>query len=406
MPAQLTGILSLAVLAYRREYQQYLHDAVATVLFGEARHRTGGLASSAATDAAAGGADGEQGAAAMPGSWQSLPSSPRRGSRRSSLVPGLQHQQQHGLTAAGAPLVGGAAAADAVPLEAAVAAAGAGGVGAPGPTAAQLPSHSRAVSQEELAAEQSGDWQVLFHEQQLDCQLALEDPSPGMPWGRAKFQARQCGAGQTGWLGLDGSQRPTREVKGVEQCMRSLTLAPCCARSLLQIIAYYAPQFAELRRRCVVGGEQAFLASISRCRKWATRGGKSAAYFARSCDKRCAACLLLLQSAATLRLPCHPRPIHCVPRSFPSAVWRCRPPCFLYRAYPPQIHREAAVPQRAAVVSGVCPRLLPLRGHHAAPRPGHVPGQGTGCIPGAGGGGGRARVLPLFSCVFCLPGEM
>jgi hypothetical protein len=45
------------------------------------------------------------------------------------------------------------------------------------------------VSQEELAAEQSGDWQVLFHEQQLDCQLALEDPSPGMPWGRAKFQA-------------------------------------------------------------------------------------------------------------------------------------------------------------------------------------------------------------------------
>ena len=23
-----------------------------------------------------------------------------------------------------------------------------------------------------------------------------------------------------------------------------------------------------------------------------------------------------------------------------------------------------------------------------------------------GGGGGRARVLPLFSCVFCLPGEM
>lgn len=33
--------------------------------------------------------------------------------------------------------------------------------------------------------------QVLFCEQQLDCQLALEDPSPGMPWGRARFQARQ-----------------------------------------------------------------------------------------------------------------------------------------------------------------------------------------------------------------------
>lgn len=33
--------------------------------------------------------------------------------------------------------------------------------------------------------------QVLFCEQQLDCQLALDDPSPGMPWGRARFQARQ-----------------------------------------------------------------------------------------------------------------------------------------------------------------------------------------------------------------------
>lgn len=33
--------------------------------------------------------------------------------------------------------------------------------------------------------------QVLFHEQQLDCQLALEDPSPGMPWGRARLQVRE-----------------------------------------------------------------------------------------------------------------------------------------------------------------------------------------------------------------------
>lgn len=55
---------------------------------------------------------------------------------------------------------------------------------------------------------------------------------------------------------------------------------------LLQVTAYYAPQFAELRRRCVAGGDAAFLTSISRCRKWASRGGKSAAYFARSCDKR------------------------------------------------------------------------------------------------------------------------
>ena len=50
--------------------------------------------------------------------------------------------------------------------------------------------------------------------------------------------------------------------------------------------AYYAPQFAELRRRCVVGGEPAFLASISRCHKWAASGGKSAVYFARTADSR------------------------------------------------------------------------------------------------------------------------
>lgn len=54
----------------------------------------------------------------------------------------------------------------------------------------------------------------------------------------------------------------------------------------LQVTAYYAPQFAELRRRCVAGGDSAFLASISRCRKWASRGGKSAVYFARTLDRR------------------------------------------------------------------------------------------------------------------------
>ncbi len=54
----------------------------------------------------------------------------------------------------------------------------------------------------------------------------------------------------------------------------------------MQLVAYYAPQFAELRRRCVVGGEAAFLASMSRCRKWDSRGGKSNAYFAKSRDDR------------------------------------------------------------------------------------------------------------------------
>lgn len=57
----------------------------------------------------------------------------------------------------------------------------------------------------------------------------------------------------------------------------------------MQVVAYYAPQFAELRRRCVVGGEAAFLASMSRCRKWESRGGKSNAYFAKSRNDRRAA---------------------------------------------------------------------------------------------------------------------
>lgn len=52
------------------------------------------------------------------------------------------------------------------------------------------------------------------------------------------------------------------------------------------MVAYYAPQFAELRGRCVAGGEGVFLASISRCRKWASRGGKSNVYFAKTRDDR------------------------------------------------------------------------------------------------------------------------
>jgi hypothetical protein len=164
---------------------------VATVLFGDAGQRGSGSAavSAAATgDAAAAGMSGgggEQGAAVavVRGSWQSLPGSPHASDRRSSsLLPSLQQMQQQrpvaaAATAATEPSVDAAPAASAAP-------------GAPPLAPAHLPPPSgRTISQEELAAEQSGDWQVLFHEQQLDCQLALEDPSPGMPWGRAKFQA-------------------------------------------------------------------------------------------------------------------------------------------------------------------------------------------------------------------------
>ncbi|KAL4855645.1 putative 1-phosphatidylinositol-3-phosphate 5-kinase [Chlorella vulgaris] len=182
-------------------------------------------------------------------------SSKRRRRLAAEAVQQLQQQQQNGgvaaaevVTTEGAPLAATGPAAD----QGVDAAEGGGaGVAAAAPQgsaqAAALPpplvpppASGRVASREEAAAEQGGDWRVLFHENQLDCQLALEDPSPGMPWGRAKFQT----------------------------------------------VAYYAPQFSELRRRCVAGGEAAFLASISRCRKWASRGGKSAAYFARSCDKR------------------------------------------------------------------------------------------------------------------------
>ena len=57
-------------------------------------------------------------------------------------------------------------------------------------------------------------------------------------------------------------------------------------RARFQVTAYFAPQFAELRRRCVQGGEAAFIASLGRCRRWASRGGKSNAYFAKTRDDR------------------------------------------------------------------------------------------------------------------------
>lgn len=53
-----------------------------------------------------------------------------------------------------------------------------------------------------------------------------------------------------------------------------------------QVTAWFAPQFAELRRRVCVGGEAAYLASLSRCRPWEARGGKTRSYFAKTCDDR------------------------------------------------------------------------------------------------------------------------
>lgn len=52
------------------------------------------------------------------------------------------------------------------------------------------------------------------------------------------------------------------------------------------VVAYYALQFAELRKRLISGGELSFLLSLSRCKRWRPKGGKTMAYFAKTCDER------------------------------------------------------------------------------------------------------------------------
>lgn len=86
-----------------------------------------------------------------------------------------------------------------------------------------------------------GDWlSLLLSPEACHVKHTFEDDSPGTPWLRARFA----------------------------------------------VTAYFAPQFAELRRRCITGGEGAFITSLCRCRKWASRGGKSNAYFAKTKDDR------------------------------------------------------------------------------------------------------------------------
>lgn len=63
-------------------------------------------------------------------------------------------------------------------------------------------------------------------------------------------------------------------------------LFKACKTLTAQVTAWFAPQFAELRRRVCVGGEGAYVASLSRCRPWEASGGKTRAYFAKTCDDR------------------------------------------------------------------------------------------------------------------------
>jgi len=90
------------------------------------------------------------------------------------------------------------------------------------------------------APDEPHDYDIMGIPVQLDCQMLTEDFTTGYPANRAR----------------------------------------------LQMTAYYAPQFNALRRQCVAGGEHVFLASISRCTTWASQGGKSSAYFAKTRDDR------------------------------------------------------------------------------------------------------------------------
>ncbi|DBB09234.1 TPA: hypothetical protein ACH3X3_007818 [Trebouxia sp. C0006] len=86
----------------------------------------------------------------------------------------------------------------------------------------------------------ASDMQALLSEERMDFQHVFEDSAPGMPWARVSFQ----------------------------------------------VTAYYAPQFEALRSSVVEGGQPVFIACLSRCKKWLSRGGKSAVYFAKTRDER------------------------------------------------------------------------------------------------------------------------
>ncbi|GAB4817632.1 hypothetical protein N2152v2_004678 [Parachlorella kessleri] len=225
-----------SIIAYflsTRVYQQYLRDAESTIISGansstaqrvvpasgaaDLAESSISVASSGPQSTASTQPAAEPGAAATP--QEALP----------QHHPQLQRQPPGG----GAAAMAGTATAAQPPTQAST---------QPSQQQQQQPQQeSQGGEGPRAAADRGGsEWRVLFSEQRLDCQLSIEDMSPGMPWGRAKFQ----------------------------------------------VVAYYAPQFAELRRRCVAGGEAAYLASLSRCRKWASRGGKSNVYFAKTRDDR------------------------------------------------------------------------------------------------------------------------
>jgi len=69
----------------------------------------------------------------------------------------------------------------------------------------------------------------------------------------------------------------------------SIEIAMGCAKSLgrekYSVICHYFKQFRELRNWCCPS-ELDFIASLSRCRNWDAKGGKSKSYFAKTLDDR------------------------------------------------------------------------------------------------------------------------
>ncbi|EFJ51101.1 hypothetical protein VOLCADRAFT_88405 [Volvox carteri f. nagariensis] len=109
----------------------------------------------------------------------------------------------------------------------------------PQPPAAAVPPPPLPAGQ--LGASPDAEWwTVLTSKEACHVRVAFEDEARSMPWARARFT----------------------------------------------VTAHFAPQFAELRRRCIQGGEAAFVASMCRCKRWESRGGKSNAYFAKTRDER------------------------------------------------------------------------------------------------------------------------
>ncbi|XP_073394544.1 1-phosphatidylinositol-3-phosphate 5-kinase FAB1A [Physcomitrium patens] len=56
-------------------------------------------------------------------------------------------------------------------------------------------------------------------------------------------------------------------------------------RTEFKVKCYYVKQFIALRAKCC-GGEMEYIRSLSRCKAWGARGGKSKAYFAKTLDDR------------------------------------------------------------------------------------------------------------------------